>query len=338
MNEEVIIRHCGPTDIETVMAFIRDYWSQEHIFANNRSFLEYQHLVHDKFTFIIAEGSKSKKVYGLKGYIESNRGSTPDVWGAIWKTIKSPNVMLGIDMRTFFHDHVKHRVSIGVGLSKMSLQIDNMLPDVQVRELPHFYRLTEQADYRVAEIHTKTILTPKNDQLLLKRIPSFAELKERFAPEGFQARKPYKDLWYIEHRYYAHPIYRYIVYGVYGSNDTLRSLLICREQEYEETKILRLVDFIGHDEDLAKIGNQFDQLLTRGGYEYADFYCYGIDEKILNDFGFVVKKPESRNIIPNYFEPFVRKNIDMFFAATDLNDLYVFKADGDQDRPNSTAS
>jgi len=42
-------------------------------------------------------------------------------------------------------------------------------------------------------------------------------------------------------------------------------------------------------------------------------------------------------IIPNYFEPFKRINIDLNYAYKDLkkdSPVRLFKADGDQDRPN----
>ena len=42
-------------------------------------------------------------------------------------------------------------------------------------------------------------------------------------------------------------------------------------------------------------------------------------------------------VIPNYFEPFEQKNIDIKFAyktAQSLPPVRLFKADGDQDRPS----
>jgi hypothetical protein len=40
------------------------------------------------------------------------------------------------------------------------------------------------------------------------------------------------------------------------------------------------------------------------------------------------------NIIPNYFEPFVAENIDIYFFSNTNEKVYIFKGDGDQDRPN----
>ena len=40
-------------------------------------------------------------------------------------------------------------------------------------------------------------------------------------------------------------------------------------------------------------------------------------------------------IIPIYFAPFVRDNIEIIYFADNIDhDFCIFKADGDQDRPN----
>ena len=38
--------------------------------------------------------------------------------------------------------------------------------------------------------------------------------------------------------------------------------------------------------------------------------------------------------IPNYFEPFERINVDIYFAASVSKGLVLFRGDGDQDRPS----
>ena len=42
---------------------------------------------------------------------------------------------------------------------------------------------------------------------------------------------------------------------------------------------------------------------------------------------------DDKNIIPNYFGPFVQKNIDIWTRAQDKKTIF-FKGDGDQDRPS----
>ena len=73
------------------------------------------------------------------------------------------------------------------------------------------------------------------------------------------------------------------------------------------------------------------------GHEYIDLFTKGLDEKIILEAGFM--KVDNKNndvIIPNYFEPFVQKNVCIrYFTDTkNLKDLRIYKGDGDQDRPS----
>ena len=46
-----------------------------------------------------------------------------------------------------------------------------------------------------------------------------------------------------------------------------------------------------------------------------------------------VKKGLS-DIVPNYFEPFLKQNINIDYAFKSKSPYVIFKGDSDQDRPN----
>ncbi len=107
-----------------------------------------------------------------------------------------------------------------------------------------------------------------------------------------------------------------------------------KEVATQGSKVLRVIDYMGDVGELKYLGGAFEELIHVSEYEYIDFYCYGVDEEILNKAGFVKKQFNDVNIIPNYFEPFVQQNIDINFATSEADNFYMFKGDGDQDRPN----
>ena len=53
---------------------------------------------------------------------------------------------------------------------------------------------------------------------------------------------------------------------------------------------------------------------------------------IKNKINFRTVRENDINIIPDYFEPFVEKNVKIYFEASN-NKMVLFKADADQDRP-----
>ena len=64
---------------------------------------------------------------------------------------------------------------------------------------------------------------------------------------------------------------------------------------------------------------------------------FGINEKTLKNAGFFILDHDSTElIIPNYFYPFIQKNVKInFFADTNaINKIRMNRADGDQDRPS----
>jgi hypothetical protein len=92
------------------------------------------------------------------------------------------------------------------------------------------------------------------------------------------------------------------------------------------------VDFLGDINLLSLIGQNIDRLIKNENLEYIDILCTGINSKILKKSGFTLKTKNDNNIIPIYFEPFVRNNVEIYFEASYEN-MVLFKADADQDRP-----
>ena len=70
--------------------------------------------------------------------------------------------------------------------------------------------------------------------------------------------------------------------------------------------------------------------------EYIDFYNAGIDDDDLRKSGFKRRIPNDNTVIPNYFEPFAKENVEISFVIRlPAGKKYrVVKGDSDQDRPN----
>ena len=144
-------------------------------------------------------------------------------------------------------------------------------------------------------------------------------------------RIPKKDEWYINKRFFSHPVYKYLVWKITGANES--GLLVGREVEVNDAKILRIVDFLGNPNLLDGLYTEFRKMLEKNNYEYIDFYVYGIEDAHLENAGFILKTEEDRVIIPNYFEPFDQRNIEIY-GTSEISNIRACKADADQDRPN----
>ena len=70
--------------------------------------------------------------------------------------------------------------------------------------------------------------------------------------------------------------------------------------------------------------------------EYADFYEYAIDSSIMLQTGLLKNNFDNKIIIPNHFQPFLKKNICLKWSVKSNNSSMtpIFKGDCDQDRPS----
>ena len=143
---------------------------------------------------------------------------------------------------------------------------------------------------------------------------------------------PYKDAWYVSHRFFEHPVYHYEVY-LLRDDDKAYAVMVIRRVEHEGHECLRIVDYMGDIKALSGVSSALRGLMTDKS-EYIDLYNYGYPPEDICAAGFTERTKEDENIIPNYFEPFVQKNVECWFNSDAKDNFVICKADADQDRPN----
>ena len=67
--------------------------------------------------------------------------------------------------------------------------------------------------------------------------------------------------------------------------------------------VVRLVDFIGEDAVLPRLGGALDAILNRAGGEYMDCYNAGIPAEVWQAAGFTERLEGDGSVIPNYPRP-----------------------------------
>jgi len=166
----------------------------------------------------------------------------------------------------------------------------------------------------------------------LKKISSFKELSSKIDLSKNYLNLPYKNASYIKKRYFQHPIYKYDIYLILKNKLVSRSFIVTREVFYKSNKALSIIDFVGEKSDLSKIGNSLNEVMIKNNYEYIDILCTNIKRKTLNNSNFVYKFEKDKNIIPIYFQPFVKKNTTIWYESSKKK-IILFKGDADQDTP-----
>ena len=326
---EYTFRLAQLSDKDAILAFMNTHWGSRHPLVNLPDYFTYYYQNGDpaaqqlNFALCLA----GEQIAALCGFIPSSR-SGEDLWISIWcadKKAKGSGLEL---MAQIPHLTGARRISCN-NIRPNTIPFYEFLGYTGAR-MDHFYRLAARDNYQVARIAERQILPVAGDGTL-RLFDDFDTMRSSFSvPVGGH---PVKDLWYLERRYFHYPRQSYQVYG--GFLEDRCPLLFClRKVSVEGTYVLRLVDIIGDYQLLPRFGAALDRLLSEQNAEYIDCYCWGVSAQIMADTGFCERLPDGPNIIPHYLTPPLFENVEYYLFTSNPENFTMFRADGDQDRPN----
>ncbi len=331
---EPIVRLARPDEAPDVIAFLDAYWGEKHPLVHLPEYFDFYYRPFGPdgpLQFVVAE--QDGKITAIAGYARSSLRETPDIWLSLWCVSKEKAYSgNGLEVHHALRELAHARLSGCNNLRPRVLPVCRFSGYTTGR-MPHYYRLAERDAYRVARIANKVIL-PVSGTAALRLLPTEDDLAASgYVPD--ENRRPYKDLWYLKRRYYHFPHQHYDVWGV-EEDGAVTALLMTRCVPVNGTAVLRILDYTGTAEAFPRLGRAIDGLMQSCGAEYADCYCVGIPAETMAAAGFCERRENDANIVPNYLTPPLYENTEYYYSAWDPDGYFMFKADGDQDRPNLT--
>ena len=289
--------------------------------------------------FVLAEAGGS--IVGILGFI-SFRSFDPSLVSdtialALWKRTEQAERGTGLRMLTWLMDQKEPRSVIAVGLNQATLPIYKSL-GFATGSMSHFALFRQGLE--VSTI-TGQRIGPKHKRgtglNLLTQEDKLSENTTR-SVEGFlSSNQPAKSAEYYRHRFQDHPWFNY-QFVTLGQHSYAEVLLVFRTIEVEGAVVIRVVDIAGDLKQLPFAANALAEVVSQVGAEYLDILAYGIDEVAMVSNGFQSRETDPDLVIPNYFDPFELRNVDVLFAYTsnhtDSDSFHLHPADSDQDRPN----
>jgi hypothetical protein len=331
------IKNCNIEELPLLREFINKYWAKDHVFVKSKSLMDFQHLNTQSsiYNFFIAVNDDTQTIDGIIGYIPTSQYDAAlynngDYWGAIWKVrtdVENEEIkMLGLLLweNTVYKKDLKTFGAIGLSnIAQRFYKINRKVFTNGI--LNQYYILREQnTPYIIAQAPINTKQTKISTSSCIKKI----DLNENIYIEPFY--RPYKSITFLINRYKHHPVYKYEFWLVLN-----KCIFVIRKIAVDNRCIIRIVDCLGNLCDLPDLYPDFQSLLQTENAEYIDFINYGISENVFTNMGFQKLDLNGRIIIPNYFEPYIQKNIELAFAyKAPYDDYVIFKGDADQDRPN----
>ncbi len=323
---------CSAKDENRIKKFMDEHWGEKHELLHNDDFLNFYYKAKNSQQLQFAIACESDEILAVAGYIFANNSNeNMHLWVSIWCAKKGKNG-IGLELMNALPKLTGASVIACNNIRKNTMPFYNFL-GYKTGRLPHYYRLSKRSAYKIAKVKSAQILPYKNGNATFKLLENETDLQSEFAfLDEVDFHVPKKDLWYIKRRYFNYPHQKHEVYGVF-INGTAKALFVMRTVLVQNINVLRIVDFIGSEESFCECGNAIDALMKEKNAEYADCYCFGINESAFEQIGFSQRGESDEIIIPNYLNPPVCENTEYYFFTSNAHNFTMFKADGDQDRP-----
>lgn len=338
------IHFCSRNEVDELVEFIDKYWRHNHIFVLSRELLDWQHYDREnkRYNFVLAKHKKSGELHSILGFVPTYQFDSAiksvEIWPCIWKSRDDVHVKgLGVALYYYLKSNVTVETISILGISEIALSIYKHW-NFKTGKIEQYY-FSNEDEPEIISLNRRSISIPSStsEGWKIEKL-SINEYQEIDATDKiFLTISKYKSKQYYINRYYKHPIYKYDFWAIMHEG-CIDSIIIARECGTTEAKCLRIVDYIGDIASLSNVRCDLQTLMKEEHYEYIDFILVGVESKILENAGFINRKKNPQTIIPNYFEPFVKENVDLDYAFKTVNPevgALFYKADADQDRPNT---
>lgn len=328
-------------DVDDIMKFIHVEWGDNHILAHDRALFVWQYGCSEygdnKTINVVLMTEKSGQIVGMIGFIPySDNKKHLHISTAITK-ISSKNIMpmAGIELMR------RQTVLVGEEANFASGTNPNTILPIFERIFKHKVGIMQQYYILNESISTYRVAVPNREEYnnsfqpsgyTLVEVDTFAGLCEKYDLNEINDHMSIKSPNYIKKRFFEHPYYLYRKWVLADEEGKGVGVIFGREITVAQTRILRFVDYRGNLAHLEKLGTALHNLINEENYEYVDLMASDLTKVKMRDAGFNLLNPDGDAVIPHYFEPYIQRNIKNYYQTN--YDLVIFKADGDQDRPN----
>jgi len=330
------IRRAKIDEKNKITKFIsKSFYRKNHILVKNSKLFKWQY-INNYLSCSIA--LFKSKIVGLQFYIpldqfDTNLKINKEFFNSLWLTKKTNIIFLGAKIFDFTIKSLKPKLIIAMGLPSSLINF-HLKKKFTIKKMQHSFILSPFIKNNVLKIDKKIVKNSKRIKIV--KIISRSELNKLNVKQLFKFQYPIKSNTYLVNRFILHPIYKYYLYHINFNKN--KCICVFRIVKLKRKKIIRIVEFIGSNNSFKILNNFFIFILKKYNADYLDFYSFGIPKKILKISGLYIKDDFKNLIIPDHFEPFENKNIDIVIGYLSRyknnSKIRLFKADSDTDRPN----
>lgn len=337
MNQQYTVKFCQLKEEDLLKEFIENNWKKGHVFTKPNKLLHWQHFdeVNQRYNFVVALNNATGKFDAVLGFIPSSKFDNSlienkDIWLAIWKIKDGIKDISGMQLLFFLNTKLKPNTICSIGITN---QVENIYKALKYNQgiLNHYYVKSKFRKTNIATL-SEHDMSEEESNFTIKEVDIVKnenDITKILSETNYGIVKTFE---FFINRYVNHPYYKYSFFGIY-ENTKLISFFILRKINISHSYVLRIVDFQGPFVN-KNILIEIQKILKISKADYLDFLCHVEDDSNILKMGFN-KKDNIHEIIPEYFEPFVKANKQIKYAyKSKYKEFRIFKGDSDQDRPN----
>ena len=323
------IRYLKKNEINYLQSFINSNYSRKHILSINKKLVYFYYNFKKKNNLDFLGYFKNNKLMGIAGIIKQNNWEkkvSKNYYLSLLVKNKSLKKEIIFSFFNFIFTKIKPNFFACSGFNKNVKKIYKKIG--KIVKFSHFYIYNDKIKNGLSK-NLEKILIKKKEETNNIKIEETISLNKT----PYSKYYPTKSKIYFINKYIKNPFYKYTFLKIKKNEKTIFFFVIRKIKIKNRPTIVRIVDFYGNIDKKIYVGNIIKKYLEVNNFEYIDFLCIGFSKNLLKNIGFNLKK--RNQLIPNYFEPFLKKNINLELCIfiNNFRNCVFFKGDGDQDRP-----
>lgn len=316
---------------QLIVDFLAENWRNDHLFVESPAWLDWQHLFSDGTAYhAVSAFDDSGSIAGFLGVMPLSENGDMLTTG-IWLAGKHcADRSVGLSLFRALEQIYPARYIGSIGVNAVASAVLRMLGH-KTGLCRSFYLAGPGVSRPVLSSGLQPTPAAPSDGVSMTEISSLSQ-----CPALISAHLPQKPLAWYQWRYEAAAPFRYRFF-LFLRDGRPVLLAVGRQMAANGGTCLRIVDFLGDIGAAGRFAPCLLPVLETEGHEYAELLAGGSDLSVFERCGFM-KKPEQA-VIPAYFDPFVASDASLGWTikasgGSPALPAYIFRGDGDQDRPN----
>lgn len=324
------------TEKNEIIKFLKKNHTPNHIFVRDKKFFNWQH--RNKSILNIGITKIKKNIICFQAFVPQShydkKLSACEIHVTLALSSKNAPIASLLSLFRYIIKSQDAKTILTSGFNPRTIAYNQRL-GFKTAIMDHYFLLIKKKNYKIIVCKKnikQSIRVEKNEFLELKK----KDLINNNLKELYQISIPKKSNEFLINRYFNHKIFNYKLYKVFDEQNSC--IVVIRIIYLKGRCVIRIIDFIGEENNILKIGKLLKYFEKKYSPEAIDICSYGINKKYYTKLGLLDSNNSQGIIIPDHVAPLEQKIVKLYcgYITTKNQEscIRIMRGDGDRDRPS----